>query len=398
VEKTAGAIVLIIELIEVIGRILHKTPEIPLTEILNLVFLVFVYVELDKGFRKRYTLSDSDPRKVARILRIWRYSEGHQQEKMNDLVSASNRLIGQLRNVSYFILATAVLYFLFLVKFAIEGEDDKYHIFHLLFDLVSYVGAFYLLRCFCVMFLPTIVKGQDILSKKTNPYIWLGVGLMVTDVCLTIFVHESSETAQGGLFAQYICGIVQTTHDRATGVFVAEFICGLVNAVVFVLFIARFENKMLEIPPYILFMLYSYAVLQTCLPFVTNNGLVFSKEFSEAFSSIIFKLVLVGKVALAAVMFYVLSSGRIFYYFMSLKSIYDEEEEERNWEKFEEVIVIFAEEPEPFEIIYKLDQKSQTYVAMINPTDLFGHVSGSGKTPAEARAELRKKLSDVAEK
>jgi|GEM_PF-3792800 len=390
-EKTAGAVVLIIELMEIIGRLFHKTPEIPLTEILNLVFLLFVYVQLTREFRRRFTLDDPDPKKVAKILRVWRYSDEHRQEKINELVLSSNKLIGQLENIKYFILATSALYALFLLKGFIEGEADKHHVFHILFDVVSYCGAFFLLRCFFVMYLPTIENGREVLREKTKPYIWFGVGLMVLDVCLTIYVQDPP-AIETGWFASFLCGVTSVAPDSGRGVFIAEFICGVVNAVVFVLFVARFENKILEIPPYILFLLYSYAVLQTCLPFVTNNGLVFGRDFSEGFSSIVFKLVLVGKVALAAVLFYVLSSGRIFYYFMSLKSINDEEKEERNWENFKKVMIELKRGPDQFEITYAHDKEGRVFTAMVVPTSLFGHLTGTGEDADKAREDLLKKI------
>lgn len=398
-EKTAGAVVLVIEIMDiVIHQIFKDTPDIPLTQFLNLGFLIIIYIKLEREFGKGYTLKDKDHQKVARILRLWRYSGKHQQERIEELVRSSNKLLGQLRNINYFILATAALYSLLLVKsFAFkEGNNDPYHVFHLLIDLTSYVGAFYLLRCFFVMYLPTVEKCQDVLNRNTNPYILIGVGLMVIDFCFTrYFQGHSGEVI------------------LPMGVFIAEFICGLVNAVVFVLLIARFENKILDIPPYVLVILYAYAVLQTCLPFVTNTGLIIPKEisgavgelptaaiavlrilkeFSEGLSSIVFRLVLVGKVALAAVFLYVLSSGRIIYYFMVLKNLHEEENEEKHWGKFRHLLDELPRAPEPFEITYEYNPDSEGYTAMIVPIHLFGRISGSGKTLEEARENLRNKI------
>jgi hypothetical protein len=371
-EKTAGAVVLLVEMLDILAhRIFPSTPDIPLTQGLNLFFLVFIFFQLGTEFSKRYTLSDKNLRIVAKIVRLWRYSDEHQQEKIEELVRSSNRLIGQLRNINYFILATVALYVLFIAQKWTGNEADANHYFHLLFDSVSYVGAFFLLRSFFVMFLPTIEGGRDVLNRKTYPYIWVGVVLMVVDYCLTYYVHEGKQE---------------------TGVFIAEFICGIVNAVVFALLIARFENKILEIPPYILFILYSYAVLQTCLPFVTNAGQIFSKEFSDHFSSVVLRLVLIGKVGLAAMLLYVLTSGRIVYYFMFTKNLHEEEKEERHWENFKALLTELPQAPEPFELLYKYDDASNSYSATIVPRYLFGHITGRGKTLGEAKDDLRKKL------
>lgn len=391
VEQTAGLVILFIEMLDiVIHKIFHNAPDIPTTQLLNLGFLVVVYIKLEKEFGKRYTLSDkNEPQRVARILRIWRFSDERQRQIIDKLVRSSNKLIGQLHNINYFILATAGLYFLFLVKtMLVKGDDDPYHVFHFLFDLISYAGAFFLLRCFYVMYLPTIKKDRDALAEQTNFYGWIILGLMVIDFSLTRYVHEPSLACSVTTAGD--CSVTQGT--LYTGVFIAEFLCGVINAVVFVLLVSRFQNKILDIPPYILFILYSYAVLQTCLPFVTNTGLVISKEFSEGFSSIVFRLVLIGKLALAAMLLYVLDSGRIVYYFMFLKNLHDEENEQKHWGKFKNLLDELPRAPEPFEITYKYDPNSKGFTAMIVPASLFGRMVGTGATLDEARENLREKI------
>ena len=391
IERTAGVVILFIEMLDiVIHKIFHNAPDIPTTQVLNLGFLIVVYIKLEKEFGKRYTLADkNDPQKVARILRIWRFSDEHQRERIDRLVRSSNKLIGQLHNINYFVLATAGLYSLFLIKkMLVPGEEDPHHIFHLLFDLISYLGAFFLLRCFYVMYLPTIKKERDNLGEQTNFYLWIILGLMVIDFCFTRYVHEPSIVCSVDS-----AGKCLVTHGTLyTGVFIAEFLCGVINAVVFVLLVSRFQNKILDIPPYILFILYAYAVLQTCLPFVTNTGLVISKEFSEGFSSIVFRLVLIGKLALAAMLLYVLDSGRIVYYFMFLKNLHDEETEQKHWGKFKDLLDELPRAPEPFEITYKYDPDSKGYTATILPASLFGRLTGSGETLDEARENLRNKI------
>jgi hypothetical protein len=178
-------------------------------------------------------------------------------------------------------------------------------------------------------------------------------------------------------------------------VFIAEYICGIVNAVVFALLIARFESKILEIPPYILVILYSYAVLQTCLPFVSNAGQIFGEGFSDSFSGVVLRLVLVGKVALAAMLLYVLTSGRIVYYFMFTKNLHEEEQEERHWENFKGLLKELPQAPEPFEILYKYNDESNSYSATIVPNNVFGKVTGKGKSRDEAKDDLRKQLRGV---
>jgi hypothetical protein len=371
VEKTGGVVVLAIELLDLFTKIFVGLPELVLTKLLNLIFLVFIYTQLKVEFTKQYNVKGDDP-EVARILRLWRYSNSHKREKISELVFTSNTLISQLKNINRFILITAGLYLLFLAQFIVnkilKSETDNYHVFHFLFDFFSYAGAFYLLRCFYIMYLTTVEKnGVEVLNKKTNVYIFIGLLLMILDVCITFSVPEP------------------------TGIFVSEFLCGVVNAVVFILLIARFENKILDIPPFILCILYLYAILQTCLPFVTNTNLGFNEEFAVGFSNIVLKLCLFGKVTLAAVLLYVLNSKRIFYYFMTLRKLH--EEEEKHWEEFSDLIEPFSIKPEFFHLTYSRDNDFKIddpiYTARLN---LFSDVEGKGTTPEKAKDNLIKKI------
>ena len=175
----------------------------------------------------------------------------------------------------------------------------------------------------------------------------------------------------------------------------AEFICGIINSVVFILFIARFENKILDIPPVILCILYVYAILQTCLPFVTGgtelipggHKVAETGEYLEEFKSIVLTICLVGKVTLSAVLLYVLNTGRIFYYFITLRRLH--EEEERNWKSLKPLMEVNSIHSEPFSILYESNLDG-SYSASI-PTLLKEKV-GRGKTEKEARADLLRKL------
>lgn len=345
---------------------------------MNLFFLVFIFFYLKADFAKRFSVNVDDPN-VARILRFSRQS--NKKEKISELVFNSNTLISQLKNINYFILITALLYVVLLTKSIISGLYDKgspvnentIYLFHFATDLLSYAGAFYLLRCFFVMYLPTVdPNGNDILKARTNIYILVGLFLMVFDIAITL--------------------------TNKNGIFISEFICGVVNAVVFILLIARFENKILDIPPWILCLLYVYAILQTCLPFVTENFLTKEmleankdfKKFLESFSGIVLLLCLVGKVTFSAVLLYVLNSKRIFYYFMTLRKIHAEEE--GHWVEFYRLIKDFPISPESFSIIYNT-KTNATYIATV--PNLFPDVSGEGLTTKEAKDNLLNKIKSV---
>jgi len=365
VEKIAGLVVLAIEGLDFLHSMFYGTSERVYTYVVNLLFLVFVYTQLRKEFDHQFTLTPN-VKEISEILRLRGILD--KRTAINDLAHVANKLIGQLRAINNFILAEAVLYFVFFIGSlpCLAAFEKKRHVFHLLVDLVSYVGAFYLLRSFFVMYLPTVVKGEDVLQRKTNRYLWLGVVLVAFDVCLTYA-------------------------NAAHAIFIGEFICGVINAVVFVLFAARFETKLLDVPPYMLFILYAYAVLQTCLPFVSpEGGLVGDVKLAEAFASIVLRLVLVGKVALVAVLVYVLSSRRIFYYFMTVKNIFRQEEEEKYWPRFSKLIVGVPRASESFAITYHLEDSGK--VAATFSPDLFGVGGADGGTPDEAKGNLLKKV------
>jgi hypothetical protein len=372
VEKTAGLVVLSVEIVALLEEVYPAEKRV-ITQILNLFFLIFIAYYLKGDFAKRFSVDATDPA-VIRILRFSRYS--HKRERINELIFNSNTLIAQLKNINYFILFTAGLYVVLIAQYVtakVSGsEKDWYHVFHFVVDLLSYAGAFCLLRCFYVMYLTTVDKtGNDILKEKTNIYIIVGFFVMVFDVVITLTSHN--------------------------GVFISEFFCGVVNAIIFILLIARFENKILDIPPWVLCLLYLYAILQTCLPFVTGNFLTKGfehaalieqrlkslehvanlpaevndlievlkqgvesngelKKFLEEFNGWVLTLCLVGKVTLSAVLLYVLNSKRIFYYFMTIRKIHAEEEV--HWNEISPLIENFSTGAEPFSIVYARNDDS----------------------------------------
>lgn len=388
-EKTVGFIILIYEIFHVLAVVYKGLNEVILTQILNLFFLIFIYYYLKDDFAKRYSVSADDPD----VIKILRFSQSS-KEKISKLVYDSNTLISQLKSINGFLLLTAGLYVLlisqfFLVEFyehkklelnpvLTREEIDviissiKYW-FHFPIDLFSYAGAFYLLRCFFVMYQKTVDdEGNDVLNKNTKFYIFLFSALMILDI---------------GLVAL----------DSKFGIFFAELICGAVNAIILILLVARFENKILDIPIWVLCILYIYAILQTSLPFVTGGFLPKMlqedksyKEFLENLTSIVLAFCLIGKVALSIVFLYVLNSKRIFYYFMTLRKIH--EEEENHWGKFRPLIEDFPYAPETFTIIYNKGRNSK-YTATI--PNLFKSIKGIGETPEKAKKDLLKKIQNV---
>jgi len=390
VEKTVGLAILFLEIFNHLQDIFEMGKE-QLTTILNLSFLVFIYFILKRDLGRRFSLKENESI-IRRALRV--PTGQHFKERAEKIVRDSNTFIGQLRNIRYFFLAEAALYFFLLLEsllktitvrkplmtaishvFKLTPADMTVfgyysnHGFHLLFDLCSYVGAFFLLRCFFVMYLPTIdEEGNDILNKKTNIFIGLLFGLMVFDV----FVMRHSQ-----------------------GHFTTEFVCGIANAVVFILFIARFENKILDIPPVILCILYIYAILQTSLPFVTGGTELLSgiesgehgSKYLDDFKGVVLTLCLVGKVALSAVLLYVLNTGRIFYYFVTLPRLH--QEEEQNWLDLSQLLEKHEIYTEPMQILYEY-QGDGSYTARI--PGLISDKTGHGASRSEARSNLLGKI------
>jgi hypothetical protein len=360
-EKTVGFVALLFELSSLTMEMAQAEKPGPrrlLTEALNLFFLLFIYFFLKNHFNKKFSIN-ADSKTAIDVLGL------DENDKLGELVAYANTLTKQLSNFNGFILSTAFLYAVLIVQYLLKDHglepDWVKDILHYLTDLVSYIAAFFLLRCFFVMFLSTIdANGNDILDKQTHYYIWVGLGLMLLDIFIIHFNPEH-------------------------GPFIAEFICGSINAIVFILFIARFENKRIDIPPFVLCILYLYAVLQTFLPLVTGSfkaeeGM---EEFLHKFSSVIFTLCLLGKIVLVAVVSYALTSKKFFYYFITYKKLFDEEQ--NNWKKFEHEIKESFPDTESFNITY-LQRSDGKYQAVCS--SFFGSTAGIGQNPNEAKEDL----------
>jgi hypothetical protein len=75
---------------------------------------------------------------------------------------------------------------------------------------------------------------------------------------------------------------------------------------------------------------------------------------------------------------------------MTLRNIYDEEEEEKHWGAFRSLIKELPHSAETFEITFTPNGNGVS--AHIFP-DLFGNISGSGRTAADARENLLRKIA-----
>ena len=393
VEKTIGVIILVGEIFSLIEELLGGEERLFITHWLNLLFLIYIYFVLKNDFKEKFSV-DLEPNIVENVFRI-KKDDQESNLKLNKLITESNIFISQFKNITFFIISTASIYVLLLIKNGLiilchanpvhavlleflhqshesmkAAKEDIEYIFHFLTDIASYTGAFFLLRCFYVMYLPTIDEnGKDILEKRTSIYIIIGIFLMLFDYCIV-------------------------KNDSDHGVFIAELICGIVNSIVFILFIARFENKILDIPPLILCILYLYSVLQVCLPFVTgdsnNISSIFDPAFAKDFKSIVLTVCLFGKVTLAAVLLYVLKFKRLFYYFMILRIIH--KDEETNWELIENKIQSTKNYSESIELKYNYNS-DMSYLAFIPEVPQF---QGNGETPEAAKDDLLNQIKSKA--
>lgn len=374
-EKTVGLVVLAVEAFNLVAEVFHMEGyknKAVITHFLNFCFLIIIWLFLRNDFKKKFSLDVNNP-KLPEILSL--PDKIDEKGKISELIFHSNVFLAQLGSFNYFLISTAILYAFLIFKTQLgEMKELQENIFHYIFNLLSYIAAFFLLRCFYVMYLPTIDKnGNDKLNRRT----WWHLGVIFVLMCIDYFWVTSSEA-----------------HPEI-GRFFSELICGIVTSIAFILLAARFQNKILDIPPVILSILYVYAILQICLPFVTGNDVLkLDSQIADKFKFIVLTLCLVGKVTLAAVFVYVLSTNRIFYYFMKFRLIHEKEKE--NWETFAPLVKESLLEPEKFKITYEINRRSEDskvflYTARVH--GLIDGIVGRGKSTEEAKQNLVGKMT-----
>lgn len=333
-EKIVSFAVLFFELLLLMTHNIQKL-SIPLIQALNLIFLLYFIYDLKNHFKLEFKVKSAENETPLAAI-----NNGHHD--LIRLQERANRSIKQFRNVGGFLLSTAILYLLLIFsnlekQYYLSFTDGKTFtrlqsliefIFNIAIHFLSYAGALYILKCFYVMQFPSFFKTNDFESKlETNTsFFWFFIGgFLIAELFLTFPM---------GLGINY---------KLAT--FYFEFFCGIVNAIVMMMLFARFESRLLGINPFIILLLYVYAILQTSLPLITENNLLLpysqnnntghnTENSNSAFLvTLILSICLLGKIIFYNIIVYLYQTKRLFYYFLITKLNFDKED--TNWGNFE---------------------------------------------------------------
>lgn len=368
IEKAFGLIVLFAEVVIFALDFGDESAESKLfiSQLLNFVFLAFIGYRLRADFDRSYWIDPKDDETIE-VLNLPPVAD--RTEEVSKLNLQANILLQQFRTVIWFFWVTSLLYLWWLIEFGLKkvyGLSILPGYSHLIAVILSYGAALFLLRCFYVLFETTLDDdNKSVLRRNTFYYVFPVFFLIALD-----FLHL----------------------DEAEYRIFFEFVCGVTNAVVFILFVTRFHNKIMGIPSVVISGIYLYAVLQTCLLIVTPDvKTIVQEKFIhdiEVFANIILILCLAGKIVLSVVLLYVLDTRRIIYYFMVLRLLHQKEGE--YWQKFYNGVTSQDVGIQPLYMVYTLDEKLG-YIARFY--SIFRGKRGVGRTPAEAKRNLLEKLA-----
>ena len=129
---------------------------------------------------------------------------------------------------------------------------------------------------------------------------------------------------------------IKNPENNASAIdFIFQIITGILSALIMCFFVGRFESLTFQTPPWILVILYFYAVIQGFLvilnvDFIKENEFLISAH--DKISKLVFFVALLGKVVLYIYLIGLFSTKRLFYYFNHIKK--EIEEMEQNCEDY----------------------------------------------------------------
>lgn len=174
-------------------------------------------------------------------------------------------------------------------------------------NLVNNLNTLMGLLCFGTLYKTVRTDNEELVIRDS----YLSIGL------LSVLLWMAFEVFFLSIFGQLNLPLFEnaSNYEGPIVLWFSSLLSGLLGGVMMALFIGRLQSKLLGISVWILFTLYFYIVLQPLFIF-------FHKP---TYTSIIINVALILKCLLILVMFWLLQSGRLFYYFVRVRPDYEKE-------------------------------------------------------------------------
>ncbi|MDB5282846.1 MAG: hypothetical protein JWO06_1921 [Bacteroidota bacterium] len=308
-------------------------------DILNIMFLAFIILTLK--FREQFTLSPDDP-VIRKMLHVENWKQEDSKLAVEEAAENGNQAIRQFSSIKQFWIGSLLLYVLMLVRSLITSRDlrnwlkghphywdisylfystyresiDKFgnDVFQIGSVLLSNLAVYGLILGFYVLYYPSTGFNNKAHKENTS---WCLVGIVVFSILHGLILLQYLKIGTDGAFL-----FEKTAMDITL---MAQFFSGLINTVAMAFFIARFASPLLRIPAIVQAILFLYTILQTGLMIVlmdgSNKDFIFLHDLWLPWAQKgILLFCLFGKIVLYLVVLYLYTTGKLFFYFVSMRA------------------------------------------------------------------------------
>jgi serine/threonine protein kinase len=257
----------------------------------------------------------------GRLKRHIMNSTGYQ--KVEDWKKARDMAEGALKHYrEWFVWLLAAWFFLYLCASAsLFDFGERNYILAAVFTLANNINTLCIWRCFDLLNEPITIgnktrqrKGIIITGGRRRPKGFI----MVASGMLTWFVIEL-------VLTPYPTPYTEIIH------FISKVGSGIAGGVVMALFVGRFQSKFLNSPPWLVFILFLYTVIQALFIYYGGQSLL-----EQVAAAAVMNAALILKCLLILYMFWLFQSGRLLFYLVRVRRASDQVDEE--WQNFREVL------------------------------------------------------------
>lgn len=290
--------------------------------IFHLIAIVVAYLYLRRnpgpeGFRDLRHDKNNDGRLKRHIVN----STGYQ--KVEDWEKARSKAEGTLAHYrEWFVLLLFAWLVLYLCASAsLFDFGVRKFIVASLFTLANNANTLCIWRCFDLLNDPITIgnrtKSRKVVIVKGNRRRPKGF-IVVAGVMLIWFVVEMVLSLDPGANTDLI-------H------FISRVGSGIAGGVAMALFVGRFQSKFLNSPPWLVFILFLYTVIQALFIFYDGKTLL-----EQVGAAVVMNAALILKCLLILYMFWLFQSGRLLFYLVRVRRASDQVDDE--WKDFREVV------------------------------------------------------------